>query len=103
LDLVLQRARDYGVKRMLLTAGTLTESRRAVQAVREWRKTYPAMHLAVPSECIQRGANKSLLIKKSIPTRFFGLTEYVEQFFDESDEALVQKTREAVGKAVGKE
>jgi TatD DNase family protein len=65
LDLVLQRALDHGVKRILLTAGTVTESRRAVQAVREWRKTYPAMHFSCtvgvhPTRCQQEFVDKDV-------------------------------------------
>jgi TatD DNase family protein len=40
LDLILKRAADVGVKRIVLTAGTVTESRKAVEAARSWQTTY---------------------------------------------------------------
>ena len=39
LELVLDRAGQAGVRHMIVTAGTLVDSREAVQKVREWRDT----------------------------------------------------------------
>lgn len=40
LDCILQRAMDAGVKRIVLTAGTVTESREAVRQAREWNRQW---------------------------------------------------------------
>ena len=58
LDLVLERAQQNGVTRIILTAGTVRESRRAVQAAREWNETYPGIHFSCtigvhPTRCQQ--------------------------------------------------
>ena len=46
LDLVLERAQASGVRRIVLTAGTVTESRQAVEAARQWNATYPDIHFS---------------------------------------------------------
>ncbi len=37
-DAILERAANVGLCRIILTAGTLSESREAIRFVREWRK-----------------------------------------------------------------
>lgn len=58
LDLVIKRSVAAGVQHVLLTAGTIDESRAAVQAVREWRTLYPQMTVGCtvgvhPTRCHQ--------------------------------------------------
>ena len=58
LDLILERAFQTGVTNIVLTAGTLHESRHAVQKVREWRTDYPQIHFSCtvgvhPTRCQQ--------------------------------------------------
>ena len=58
LDLVLERAQASGVRRIVLTAGTVTESRQAVEAARQWNATYPDIHFSCtvgvhPTRCQQ--------------------------------------------------
>lgn len=58
LDLVMERSVASGVRHLLLTAGTIEESRAAVQAVREWRTLYPQMTVGCtvgvhPTRCQQ--------------------------------------------------
>jgi TatD DNase family protein len=58
LDLVIERSIAAGVQHLLLTAGTIAESRAAVRAVREWRTRYPQMTVGCtvgvhPTRCQQ--------------------------------------------------
>ena len=41
LDLIMERAHKAGVSRIILTAGTVAESREALEKARQWRETYP--------------------------------------------------------------
>jgi TatD DNase family protein len=57
-DAVVERAVKAGLRRILLTAGTLEESRRAVQAVRAFRTLHPRIHWSCtvgvhPTRCQQ--------------------------------------------------
>jgi len=58
LDLIMRRAMDIGVKRIILTAGTVEESRAAVVRAREWNRQYDGLqfHSTVgvhPTRCKQ--------------------------------------------------
>jgi TatD DNase family protein len=73
LDLILQRAADVGVKRIVLTAGTVEESRHAVSQAREWNKLYPAIHFSCtvgvhPTRCkesfVDNDANADALLNE---------------------------------------
>ena len=46
LDLIMKRAADTGVKRIVVTAGTVEHSKTAVQEVRRWRELYPNLHFS---------------------------------------------------------
>jgi TatD DNase family protein len=46
LSLVLERARAAGVKRIILTAGTIAESKRAVETARKWNAEYPFLRFS---------------------------------------------------------
>lgn len=55
---VMKRAQEVGVNRIILTAGTLQESREAVQQARRWNKEYPGIHFTCtvgvhPTRCEQ--------------------------------------------------
>jgi TatD DNase family protein len=43
LDLVFERARQAGVDKLILTAGTIEDSRTAVQVARHWNRLYPGV------------------------------------------------------------
>lgn len=43
LDLIVERAASQGVRRIILTAGTVEESRHAVQVARQWNIDFPAI------------------------------------------------------------
>ena len=58
LDLILQRAAKAGVERIVLTAGTVEESRAAVQTAREWNQMYTDIQFSCtvgvhPTRCQQ--------------------------------------------------
>lgn len=58
LDLIMKRAADTGVKRIVVTAGTVEHSKTAVQEVRRWRELYPNLHFSCtvgvhPTRCKQ--------------------------------------------------
>jgi TatD DNase family protein len=58
LDAVVERAVKTGLKRIILTAGTLEESRKAVEAVRAFRTSHPQIHWSCtvgvhPTRCQQ--------------------------------------------------
>lgn len=58
LDQVMHRAVETGVKHVILTAGTVTESRLAVEKAREWKMLYPDIQFSStvgvhPTRCQQ--------------------------------------------------
>jgi TatD DNase family protein len=64
LDLILKRAEETGVDRIILTAGTVQESREAVIKAREWQKQYPAIQFSCtvgvhPTRCQQEFVEKN--------------------------------------------
>jgi TatD DNase family protein len=64
LDLILKRAVEQGVDRIILTAGTVQESREAVVKAREWQKQYPEINFSCtvgvhPTRCQQEFVDKN--------------------------------------------
>lgn len=62
---LMERAVNVGVKRIVLTAGTLEDSQLAVQTVREWRTRYPQIQWSCtigihPTRCQQEFVDSSL-------------------------------------------
>lgn len=58
IDCVMERCIRTGVKHIILTAGTVTESREAMQKAREWNRFYPDIHFSStvgvhPTRCQQ--------------------------------------------------
>lgn len=58
LDLIMERAVSHGVKGIILTAGTVAESLKAVETARVWQKQFPAIHFTCtvgvhPTRCQQ--------------------------------------------------
>lgn len=62
LDEIIERAVNVGVKRIILTAGTVEESRQAVQMARLWNQKYKEIHFSCtvgvhPTRCRQEFVN----------------------------------------------
>jgi TatD DNase family protein len=80
----MQRAVQTGVKRIVLTAGTVTESREAVQKAREWNQLYPNIHFACtvgvhPTRCSQifeaENADSELLLEELLEICLDGMKD----------------------------
>jgi len=86
LDKIMERAVQVGITRLILTAGTVQESREAVQKAREWNKLYPEIHFTCtvgvhPTRCQQvfeaKNADPDALLKELLEIAQDGMKDKI--------------------------